>query len=59
MELYSMLSSAFTVVSFVLFVGIVAWAWSARRREDFARAANEPFVLPDEDVSDTPARARR
>ena len=59
MELYSMLSSVFTVVSFVLFVGIVAWAWSERRRDDFARAANEPFALPDDDACDAAARTRR
>jgi cytochrome c oxidase cbb3-type subunit 4 len=48
MQLYSALSSIFTVVSFVIFIGIVAWAWSARRHDAFARAANEPFALPDE-----------
>jgi cytochrome c oxidase cbb3-type subunit IV len=48
MELYSTLSSVFTVVSFLLFVGIVGWAWSGRRREAFAAAANAPFALPDE-----------
>jgi len=48
MQLYSTLSSLFTVVSFLIFLGIVGWAWSARRREAFTRAANEPFALPDE-----------
>ena len=48
MQIYSMLSSAITVVSFVLFVGIVAWAWSGRRREAFRDAENAPFALPDE-----------
>ncbi len=48
MQLYSTLSTLFTVVSFVIFLGIVGWAWSGRRREAFARAANEPFALPDE-----------
>ena len=48
MELYATLSSLFTVVSFVIFIGIVGWAWSSRRREAFDRAANEPFALPDE-----------
>ena len=61
MEIYSTLSSVFTVVSFLLFVGIVGWAWSARRREAFAEAANAPFALPDEaaaarDVSQRTAR---
>lgn len=48
MELYSTLSSAITVLSLAIFVGIVAWAWSGRRRDAFARAANAPFALPDE-----------
>jgi cytochrome c oxidase cbb3-type subunit IV len=48
MELYSTLSSVFTVISFVLFVGIVQWAWSSRRRDEFHAAAHAPFALPDE-----------
>ena len=50
MELYTTLSSAFTVLSFALFIGIVAWAWSARRSEAFAAAANAPFALADQPV---------
>jgi cytochrome c oxidase cbb3-type subunit 4 len=48
MELYTTLSSVFTVLSFLLFLGIIAWAWSGRRRAEFAAAANAPFALPDE-----------
>jgi cytochrome c oxidase cbb3-type subunit 4 len=48
MELYTTLSSIFTVLSFLLFLGIVAWAWSSRRRAEFAAAENAPFALPDE-----------
>jgi cytochrome c oxidase cbb3-type subunit 4 len=48
MELYSALSSAITVLSLCIFIGIVAWAWSGRRREAFANAANAPFALPEE-----------
>jgi len=55
MELYSALSSVFTVVSFLLFVGIVGWAWSGRRREAFAAAANAPFALPDEAAAEAAA----
>ena len=57
MELYSTLSSAFTVLSFALFVGIVGWAWSGRRREAFAAAANAPFALMDETVEATATTA--
>ena len=28
-----------TVVSFLVFIGIVCWAWSARRKKDFDEAA--------------------
>ncbi len=32
-----------TLVSCVAFIGIVWWAWSKRRSEDFSEAANLPF----------------
>lgn len=37
------LRSAATVVSFVTFIGIVWWAWSKRRTDDFSEAAKLPF----------------
>ena len=37
------LRSIMTVLSFVTFVAIVAWAWSARARPRFERAARAPF----------------
>jgi cytochrome c oxidase cbb3-type subunit 4 len=37
------LRSLATVVSFVVFIGIMVWAWSKRRSDDFAEAANLPF----------------
>ena len=39
----NLLRSIVTVVSLVLFVGIVAWAWSKRRKADFDEAARLPF----------------
>ena len=48
MEIYSTLGSVFTVLSFFVFIGIVAWAYSARRKQAFDAAAQEPFALPDE-----------
>jgi len=48
MEIYSALGSVFTLISFVVFVGIVAWACSSRRKQAFDVAAQEPFALPDE-----------
>ena len=51
MELYTILGSVTTVVMFVVFLGIVAWAWSRRRRGAFDEAAQAPFALPDEDAA--------
>jgi cytochrome c oxidase cbb3-type subunit IV len=36
--------SIVTVVSFLTFIGIVWWAYSARRGADFETAANLPFA---------------
>mgnify|MGYP001093624754 CR=1 FL=1 len=49
------LSSLMTVVSFVTFLGIVAWAYSKKRKRAFDDAANAPFALPD-DVGGVAAR---
>ena len=51
MNLFSYLSSAATVVSFAVFIGIVMWAYSRRRRPAFDEAANAPFALPDETIA--------
>ena len=48
MNVYSMASTVATVLTFVSFLGIVAWAWSRRRATAFAEAANAPFALPDD-----------
>lgn len=39
-----------TVVVLVLFVGIVLWAWSSKRKQRFDEAANIPFDDDDEMV---------
>jgi cytochrome c oxidase cbb3-type subunit 4 len=49
MEISTLLSSIVTVVSFVTFVGIVAWAYSRKRKRAFDEAANAPFALPEDD----------
>lgn len=36
--------SIITVLSFLSFIGIVWWAYSARRGADFEAAANLPFA---------------
>jgi len=38
-----------TAILLVLFVGIIFWAYSRRRKADFDEAANLPFVGKDED----------
>jgi cytochrome c oxidase cbb3-type subunit IV len=37
------LRSIFTVVSLLIFIGIVAWAWSKRNKRDFDEAAQLPL----------------
>jgi cytochrome c oxidase cbb3-type subunit 4 len=48
MALFTFLGSATTVMAFLAFIAIVAWAFSSRRRQAFEEAANAPFALPDE-----------
>jgi cytochrome c oxidase cbb3-type subunit IV len=62
MNIYTSISVAATVLSFVVFIGIVAWAYSKRRRPAFDEAANAPFALPDETIAGAqtaPQRAER
>jgi cytochrome c oxidase cbb3-type subunit IV len=40
---YSTFSSVMTVVMLVVFLGIVAWAYSGKRRAQFEEAARVPF----------------
>ena len=44
----NILRALITVLSFVGFIGIVFWAYSARRENEFDEAANLPFA--DEDM---------
>ena len=37
------LRSIATVAAFATFIGIIWWAYSGRRKEEFAEAANLPF----------------
>jgi cytochrome c oxidase cbb3-type subunit 4 len=47
--------SAMTVIMFVVFLGIVFWAYSKKRKSDFDEAARLPF---DEDESMAGGRSR-
>jgi len=48
MQTFSVIGSVLTVVSFLLFIGIVAWAWGKQRKRAFDAAALAPFALPDD-----------
>ena len=39
----NMLRSIVTVVAFVIFIGIVIWAWSRKNQARFEEAARLPF----------------
>jgi cytochrome c oxidase cbb3-type subunit 4 len=46
------LRAVVTLLSFVAFIGVIAWAWSRRNRKRFDEAANLPFA--DDERSDKP-----
>jgi cytochrome c oxidase cbb3-type subunit 4 len=58
MQLFSVIGTITTVISFFVFLGIVLWAYSKRRQPAFAEAANAPFALPDEGHADDAARSK-
>ncbi len=43
-EFFMDMRSLYTLLSFATFIGICAWAFSARRKDDYAEAANLPFA---------------
>ncbi len=49
----NLIRSLITVVLFVLFIGIVLWAWSNARRADFEAAARLPLEddLDEQDIA--------
>lgn len=42
------LRTVITVLAFIAFVGIVVWAWNAKRKSSFEEAAQLPFDEGDE-----------
>ena len=48
---FSLIQSIWTIVVMVLFVGIVIWAWSSKRKARFDEAANIPFAEEDDMTS--------
>ena len=49
----NLIQSVWTLVVLVLFVGIVIWAWSGKRKQDFDEAANIPFNEDDTPTENT------
>jgi cytochrome c oxidase cbb3-type subunit 4 len=41
------LRSVVTLVSLLLFVGLMVWTWNRRRKEGFDEAAQLPFLTDD------------
>jgi len=44
MNTINLIRTVVTVSSFVIFLGLMVWAWSARRKSDFDQAALLPFA---------------
>jgi cytochrome c oxidase cbb3-type subunit 4 len=53
------LRSAVTVISLLLFLGLVGWAWDRRRRAAFDEAARLPFLEEDAVSAGTRAQEGR
>lgn len=52
MEIMNDIRAWYTVVMFVVFLGIVFWAWSSKTRQRFDEAAQLPFTESDYPPSD-------
>ena len=44
MELFGEFWGVYTLLMFIIFVGIWVWAWSSKRKKAFKDAANLPFA---------------
>ena len=49
----TLMHEIWTVVVTVVFVGIVVWAWSGKRKQRFDEAANIPFDHDDDEMVPT------
>jgi cbb3-type cytochrome oxidase subunit 3 len=59
MNVFNVIASTTTVLSFVAFLAILAWACRPGNATRFARAAEAPFALPDDLPVDGAADAGR
>lgn len=41
--LVSLIHPIWTILVFIIFIGIVAWAYSSRRKDEFDAAARDPI----------------
>ena len=53
---YGLIHSVWTVMMFALFIGIIVWAWSTKRKKQFDEAARLP--LEDDDNHSLPPSPR-
>ena len=49
----TLIQSVWTIVVMVVFIGIVIWAWSGKRKQRFEDAANIPFNEDGQSPSDS------
>ena len=54
----SIIHTAWTVLVFVIFIGIVIWAWSSRQKKSFEEAANLPFAEDRDDATPLPTEEK-
>ena len=55
-DVVSDMRSVVTLISMATFIGIVLWAYSAKRKDDFEEAARLPFA-DEEDLNKGPHKA--
>ena len=51
MEYMNSIQMLWTIVAFILFIGIVIWAWSSKRTDEFHEAENLIFEEDDAELS--------
>ena len=55
---FELLSGLVTLVWFLTFIGLCLWAWSRRRRSDYAAAARMPLDASADDCTAQPGGGR-
>jgi len=52
MDAINSIQIIWTVVAFIVFIGVVIWAFSSKRKDDFHEAAN--YILEDDELNPHP-----